>query len=186
MSSVKYAKYPTQQYPAEEFVESCGAVPFDLSKRQVYLVHYIAKNEWLLAKGRRDCGESRKDAALREVQEETGLRCRLLPVRMATRAPAPGLSANAKDEARVYDGIVEPFMYTLRTLPAGEGVKLIFWYIAAVDDDNPRGNDGEANYKVTAFDYDEALNTLTYENDRAIVRRAIELVEQTPSVTHSR
>lgn len=179
MSAKAILKYPMQQYTAEELVESCGAIPFLLSKRQIYLVHYIAKDEWLLAKGRRDCNESRREAALREVQEETGLRCRLLPVRMATRAPGPGLDVNAKDKARVYDDLEEPFMYTLRQLPPGEGVKMIFWFIAAVDETDPVVNAGEATYKVAAFGYEEGMSKLTYENDRQIVARAIEIVEQT-------
>jgi 8-oxo-dGTP pyrophosphatase MutT (NUDIX family) len=179
MSARAKSKYPTQQYSAEELVESCGAIPFLLSKRQIFLVHYIAKDEWLLAKGRRDCHESRREAALREVQEETGLNCRLLPLTMATRAPGPGLDVNAKDEARVYDKLVEPFMYTLRELPPGEGMKMIFWFVAVVDETNPFATAGEVTYKVTPFDYEEAMDKLTYENDRQIVARAIELVEHT-------
>jgi 8-oxo-dGTP pyrophosphatase MutT (NUDIX family) len=177
------SKYPTQQYTAEELVESCGAIPFLLSKRQIYLVHYVAKEEWLLAKGRRDCHESRREAALREVREETGLNCHLLPLTMATRAPGPGLDVNAKDEARVYENLVEPFMYTLRQLPPGEGVKMIFWFVAAVDENNPVANAGEASYKVAAFDYEEAMNKLTYDNDRRIVAQAIELVERSQQRT---
>ena len=170
---------PTQQYTAEELVESSGAIPFVLSKRQIYLVHYVAKDEWLLAKGRRDCNESRRKAALRELREETGLRCRLLPVTMATRAPGPGLSTNAKDEARVYDSLIEPFMYQLRQLPPGEGVKMIFWFIASVDEDDHFADAGEATFKVASFDYDTALSKLTFENDRELVARAIQVVKQT-------
>lgn len=64
----------TIQYTSEQFVESCGAILFDLranKPKAVCLIHYHAKNEWMLAKGRRNCGESRHQAALREVSEET-------------------------------------------------------------------------------------------------------------------
>ena len=47
------------QYTSEQFVESCGAILFDLTTSQnkrVSLVHYRPKDEWLLAKGRQNCG----------------------------------------------------------------------------------------------------------------------------------
>ncbi|XHF96449.1 hypothetical protein AWENTII_000087 [Aspergillus wentii] len=79
----------TFQYTSEQFVESCGAILFDLSdnnNNKVCLIHYNAKNEWMLAKGRRNCGECRQEAALREAREEqairptfTQLQCILMP-----------------------------------------------------------------------------------------------------------
>ena len=44
---------------------------------QVCLVHRPRYDDWTLPKGKLDRGESFEDAALREVWEETGLRCRL-------------------------------------------------------------------------------------------------------------
>jgi 8-oxo-dGTP pyrophosphatase MutT (NUDIX family) len=75
---------PTTQYTSEEFVESSGAILFDLSHetKSVCLIHYTVKDEWLLAKGRRNCGESRLEAALREVEEETGYKCHVYSVTM--------------------------------------------------------------------------------------------------------
>jgi 8-oxo-dGTP diphosphatase len=43
----------------------------------VCLVHRPRYDDWTLPKGKLDDGESFEDAALREVWEETGLRCRL-------------------------------------------------------------------------------------------------------------
>jgi hypothetical protein len=97
---------------------------------------------------------------------------------MPTRAPAPGEDPNIKDEPRVNDNLVEPFMYTFRQLSVGKGVKMIYWYIAAVDEDDPIAGEGETSFELMAFSYDEAVNKLTYQNDREIVARAIELVEQ--------
>ena len=51
--------------------------------REVALVHRPKYDDWSLPKGKLHAGESHEDAALREVEEETGLRCRLeteLPV----------------------------------------------------------------------------------------------------------
>ena len=43
----------------------------------VLLVHRPKYDDWTFPKGKADDGESDEDCALREVREETGLRCRL-------------------------------------------------------------------------------------------------------------
>ena len=44
---------------------------------KVLLVHRPRYDDWTLPKGKLDDGESFEDAALREVEEETGVRCTL-------------------------------------------------------------------------------------------------------------
>jgi 8-oxo-dGTP diphosphatase len=44
---------------------------------EIVLVHRPAYDDWAFPKGKLHRGESEEDAALREVEEETGLRCRL-------------------------------------------------------------------------------------------------------------
>ena len=44
---------------------------------EIVLVHRPAYDDWSFPKGKLLAGESEPDAALREVEEETGLRCRL-------------------------------------------------------------------------------------------------------------
>ena len=173
------SKYTTTQYNAEEFVESCGAVLFDFSDeiKKVCLIHYLAKDEWLLAKGRKNCGETRCDAALREVREETGYQCHMFPVTMSTRAPAATEMANTCDEARCYTGLTEPFMVTIREIEGKSNVKIIWWYIAEVEQDvSAKGFRGESSFAARFFNYDDALQRLTYNEDRDVLRRAISLV----------
>lgn len=43
----------------------------------IVLVHRPAYDDWTLPKGKSEPGESDEDCAVREVEEETGLRCRL-------------------------------------------------------------------------------------------------------------
>ena len=44
---------------------------------EILLVHRPAYDDWSLPKGKAEVGESDEDCALREVEEETGLTCRL-------------------------------------------------------------------------------------------------------------
>lgn len=45
---------------------------------RVAIVHRPGYDDWTFPKGKLDDGESLEDAALREVEEETGYRCRLI------------------------------------------------------------------------------------------------------------
>ncbi|KAJ4289281.1 hypothetical protein N0V88_007032 [Collariella sp. IMI 366227] len=104
----------SQQFTSESFVESVGAVLFRLSTREVCVLRNLKSNEYVLAKGRRSCGESRQAAALREVTEKTGFSCCLLPLNMHTRATPAGDREEVADEARLYAGVSEPFTLQLR------------------------------------------------------------------------
>jgi 8-oxo-dGTP diphosphatase len=44
---------------------------------EILVVHRPAYDDWSFPKGKLDPGESEAEAAVREVEEETGLRCRL-------------------------------------------------------------------------------------------------------------
>jgi 8-oxo-dGTP diphosphatase len=46
-------------------------------RRQVLLVHRPGREDWSFPKGKLEPGETFEEAALREVEEETGLRCTL-------------------------------------------------------------------------------------------------------------
>jgi 8-oxo-dGTP pyrophosphatase MutT (NUDIX family) len=56
-------------------VEAAGGVV--VRDGTVLLVHRPRYDDWTLPKGKLDAGESFENAALREVEEETGLRCTL-------------------------------------------------------------------------------------------------------------
>lgn len=204
----------TAVYPSDLFVESCGAILFDMSTtssspslcssdddgdadsgvgettslpddmelgsgngdgRKVCLLHYVKKDQWFFPKGRRNCSETRQEAAVREVREESGYACRLRPVTMPTRAPAITEAVDVQDAARTYDGLTEPFMLEVRDQGEGKGVKLVWWFIAELVLDGHVG-EAEAPYKAHFFDCHVALQTLTYQKDRDVLRRALHLV----------
>jgi 8-oxo-dGTP pyrophosphatase MutT (NUDIX family) len=170
------SNFQTEQYNAEQFVESVGAIAIKTSTREVCLILY--RGEWMLAKGRRNIGESRSQAALREMKEETGYSCHLLPLTMKTRAPPAIETGDYPDEPTVHDKICEPFMLTCRHLHGDGGIKLIWWYIAAIDESAEVGT-GEEQFKTRLVGFEEALSMLTFENDREIVRKAMEIFDET-------
>lgn len=59
---------------------AAGGIVVDESKeiRRVLLVHRPRYDDWSFPKGKLDPGETVEEAALREVKEETGLKCRIL------------------------------------------------------------------------------------------------------------
>ncbi len=61
---------------SERRIEAAGGVVV-AGDGQVLLVHRPRYDDWTLPKGKLDPGESFEEAALREVREETGLRCTL-------------------------------------------------------------------------------------------------------------
>ncbi|MDP1818332.1 MAG: NUDIX hydrolase [Acidimicrobiales bacterium] len=77
-------------------IEAAGGVVWRRSSKgtlKVLLVHRPRYDDWSLPKGKLEPGESHRQAALREVEEETGLRCdaqeELLEVRYADRKGRP-------------------------------------------------------------------------------------------------
>ena len=63
-----------------ERIEAGGGVIVDMSKGKprYLLIHRPRYDDWSLPKGKLDSGEKHRDAALREVKEETGLVCDVL------------------------------------------------------------------------------------------------------------
>lgn len=174
------SQFHTTQYDAEHFVESVGAIAIKVSTREVCLIRHEKRGEWLLAKGRRNAGESRHKAALREVKEETGFACRTMPLTMRTRAPPALEVGHYPDEPRVHQEATEPFMLTCRQLEQGTNMKIIWWYIAAIEEEVEM-EQSESQFHARLVGFNEASDLLTFEQDREIVRKAIALIEGSES-----
>ena len=185
-------------YSSEDFVLSAGALPFLItpgSPLKVCLVHHTRTDEWLLAKGRKDEGESLECAAVREVLEETGYTCHLLPISIPTRATIPASIAGnlyQPDCVRLASQCSEPFAISTRYSKERTGnIKLVFWYIASLDLDSESlttlglpGGPGTGTHmeaegfgKAALFEIDEAMEKLKYEGQREVLRLGVKLLK---------
>jgi 8-oxo-dGTP diphosphatase len=122
--------------------------------RRVLLVHRPRYDDWSLPKGKLDKGESFEQAAVREIEEETGLRCAL------------------GDE-------LEPASYTDHK---GRS-KLVRWYLMEPVDPADLEAPFEPNDEVDEIrwlDAAEALELARYEHDRRLIG---ELALETPEAS---
>jgi 8-oxo-dGTP diphosphatase len=125
-------------------VLSAGAVVFRPGP-QVLLVHRQRYDDWSFPKGKLDRGEHRTAAAVRELEEETGLRVRLGPVLGSQRYPT---------ERRM---------------------KTVFYWVGrVVGDDDVSGYAVNDEIDAVAWvDVAEARGRLTYPYDRVTLEEAL-------------
>jgi len=119
-------------------VQAAGGVVVRTDGR-LAVVHRPKYDDWSLPKGKLDPGESFEDAAVREVEEETGLRCRL------------------RDE-------LEPMSYADRKGRA----KVVRWWRMEIVAERPFRADNEVDALVW-WTVGEAAVRLTYARDRALL-----------------
>ena len=98
---------------------------------------------------------------------------------MASRAPPAVETEPSGDVLRTYANVTEPMALQIRRLEREGDVKLIWWFVAAVDEDKGPDEDfpGEAEFEVEFCGYRAALEKLTFQLDRDLMGRAIGLVE---------
>lgn len=98
---------------------------------------------------------------------------------MFTRAPPAVEEEQLGDEARFYAGICEPFTLQIRRLGDGD-VKLIWWYIAAIDEDESfKESQQEVRFGVEFYNFTDVTTKLTFQGDRDLVNKAIGIVTTT-------
>jgi 8-oxo-dGTP pyrophosphatase MutT (NUDIX family) len=122
-------------------------------KERILIVHRPRYGDWSLPKGKLDPGEEVKEAALREVHEETGLSCEIVGLAGSTRY----VDRSGRDKEVTYFIMEEKGGHVEHPRPtplaAGE-VDLVRW-----------------------LDPDSSLRVLSYDRDRELVRS---LFEQRP------
>ncbi|KAI1182512.1 hypothetical protein F5B17DRAFT_435550 [Nemania serpens] len=76
------------------------------------------------------------------------------------------------DEARFYTAVCEPVAVQPRRL--GEGnMKLTWWYVAAVNEDEPTGQHDAHRFEVEILSFEEAVKKLTFKGDRELVNSTL-------------
>jgi 8-oxo-(d)GTP phosphatase len=135
-------------------VLAAGAVVFGPGKR-VLLVHRPRYDDWSFPKGKLDPGEHVTSAAVREVEEETGLHVRLGPPLHDQRYPIAG----------------------------GRMKTVSYWVGRAVGDgDVSRYRPNAEIDQVAWVPYDEARTRLSYDHDRDTLREAYPVRRRTHAI----
>ncbi|NUR25542.1 MAG: NUDIX hydrolase, partial [Catenulispora sp.] len=123
--------------------------------REVLLVHRPKYDDWSFPKGKLDPGEHLTACAVREVEEETGLRVRLGPALPRQRYPVAG----------------------------GRHKVVSYWVGRAVADDDVSGYEPNDEIdRVEWVPYDLAKRRLTYSHDRETLKLAKKLRKRTRPV----
>ncbi|HLM26352.1 MAG TPA: NUDIX hydrolase [Thermoleophilaceae bacterium] len=122
-------------------VKAAGGVP--VRDGLVVVVHRPKYDDWTLPKGKLDPGESFEEAAIREVEEETSLRCRLGPELSPTRY------RDNKDRP-----------------------KIVRWWAMEIAEEVPFEPNDEVD-QLRWLEPDGAAAKLSYERDRSLVGEAV-------------
>ena len=112
------------------------------SKHQVLLVHHNA-GHWGLPKGHVEEGETEIETAKREVKEETNI----------------DVEVNSN------------YRYSMNYSPEKGIMKEVVFFLARSISDNLKEQIEEVQ-EVKWFDFDDAINTITYDNSKELLRKA--------------
>lgn len=120
---------------------------------QVMVVHRRRYDDWSLPKGKLDPGEKHKRAALREVLEETGVRCELGPKLTITGYDTPTGPKRVK-----------------------------WWAMQPVDPDDPGTGPADPEEVADAvwLEFSEAWRRVTYGTDRQVLSAFVDRVLDHP------
>ncbi|KAI4721074.1 hypothetical protein E4T48_02651 [Aureobasidium sp. EXF-10727] len=116
------ASAPVDKYfPSDSLVIGAGVTIFHLATNRIVICKDTRSSVYFLPKGRKDASEEATTTAIREGYEESGYRCRLLPLPISHLQPSPA----GKQETWVIEPIATRMMPVAR-----EYQYMLFWYAA--------------------------------------------------------
>ena len=132
------------------YEKSCGAVIYyETNGTRVYLVEKMLKGHKSLCKGHVEENETEYETASREIQEETNLKIHFA------------------------DGFRECIEYS----PYSDCMKEVVFFLAKAESMNVFAQPEEVS-SIFWLSFEEALESLTYESDRAILHKADDYLNQ--------
>lgn len=131
---------------------SAGIILFRTkNKIQEYLLLHYPHGHWDLAKGKIEQGESKEQAAVRELKEETGL------------------------QATMFDGFCEQYHYFFKQ--DGDLIKkTVYFFIGEALSDDVTLSDEHIGY--TWLPFEQALERLSFENTQVVLEKAEHFLRQ--------
>ncbi|MEM0475353.1 MAG: NUDIX domain-containing protein [Candidatus Norongarragalinales archaeon] len=148
-------KLKTKQKPKLEVRKSAGIIVFRKNKegkREYLLLEYGAGKHWDYAKGGISNGEDEKQAALRELREETGL-----------------------TQVEFVDGFKKSLHYFFREGGALVSKTVVFFLAQAPADARVKLSFEHSNYAWLSFE--KAVEKATYSNAKQVLRSAEEFLK---------
>jgi bis(5'-nucleosidyl)-tetraphosphatase len=137
-------------------IESAGVVLYCQNDSTIeYLLLHYPTGHWDLPKGKIEAGETKHQAALRELKEETGL------------------------TATIGDGFEQSLHYNFTDFKGNQAHKTVYFFIARAHGTQVTLSDEHINYAW--LNYEQALKKLTYENAQQILKNAHTFLMQNKS-----
>lgn len=129
-----------------QFFFSAGIILFrTINKQREYLVLHYPHGHWDLVKGKIEKGESKEQAAMRELKEETGL------------------------TATLRDDFLEQYHYFFKQ--DGNLIKkTVYYFIGQTTEDNVILSEEHIGYAWLPFD--QAMDRLTFDNTQQVLAKA--------------
>ncbi|MCA9770360.1 NUDIX domain-containing protein [Candidatus Dependentiae bacterium] len=129
-------------------LKSSGIVIYRIRSNilEYLILHYFPAGHWDLPKGNIESGETKRQAALRELKEETGL------------------------TAAIHDNFQEDISYAGQYNGA-DFFKTVYFFVGEVDPSSKVTLSSEHQAFVW-LPYEQALEKLTYDNAKAILQKA--------------
>ena len=116
------------------------------------LIYSKATRYWGFPKGKIESGESKQDAAVREIKEETGL------------------------DATITDGFEYPVTYFFRDKSKQMIKKVVYFYVGRAPSKQIKLSEEHDDY--VWLPYDQALAQISYANDRHALEQAAEFLKK--------